>query len=60
MRYLEIYTGDTWSVLKSRHGLLNGGTEHQPAKLVLIALVDCSNSDTGQCDPCNAYLAGVV
>lgn len=35
-------------------------TRTPTAKLVLIALADCHNSDTGQCDPGNAYLADVA
>ncbi|GAA5446179.1 hypothetical protein Misp06_04388 [Microbulbifer sp. NBRC 101763] len=35
-------------------------TRTPTAKLVLIALADCHNSDTGQCDTGNAYLADVA
>ncbi|WP_444893613.1 helix-turn-helix domain-containing protein [Microbulbifer sp. TRSA001] len=35
-------------------------TRTPTAKLVLIALADCHNGDTGQCDPGNTYLADVA
>jgi len=39
---------------------INQQTRSQTAKLVLIALSNCHNRDTGQCNPGNAYLMTVA